>query len=141
MVLLSLVYPMLAMVLLTFAVAIVMFRSRVRAVREGQVPVAYFRVFQGTSEPESVAKPTRQFANLFETPTLFYAGCLSAMVTGITGVVVVALAWLYVAARLAHAYVHLGGNRLRHRMPIYFFSLFVLVAMWVYVGIALAVRS
>jgi 2-keto-4-pentenoate hydratase/2-oxohepta-3-ene-1,7-dioic acid hydratase in catechol pathway len=80
-------------------------------VREGHTPVSYFRVFDGSPEPEFLAKPTRHFTNLFETPTLFYAGCLAAMVAGVSGPVVVVLAWSFVAARLLHAWVHLGGNR------------------------------
>jgi len=137
----SLIYPMLALVLLTFSVGVVLFRARVRSVREGHTPVSYFRVFQGSPEPEFVAKPTRHFANLFETPTLFYAGCLAAMVAGVTGPVVVALAWAYVAARLAHAWVHMGANRIRHRMPIYFTGWAFLLALWVYVCAAVALRG
>jgi hypothetical protein len=98
-----LVYPMFAMVLLTFAVAVVLFRARIRAVREGHTAVSYFRTFAGSPpEQEFLAKPTRHFANLFEVPTLFYAGCLAAMVVGATGPTGLVLAWGYVAARLAH---------------------------------------
>src|SRR5687767_6759322 len=107
---LSLVYPMLAMVLLTFVVLVVLFRSRVRMVREGHAPVSYFRLFQGSPEPDYAAKPARHLTNLFEAPTLFYAGCLAAMIAGVTNTLVVALAWGYVAARVAHAVIHLGGN-------------------------------
>jgi hypothetical protein len=138
---LSLIYPMLAMVLLTFVVLIVLFRSRMRMVREGHAPVSYFRLFQGSPEPEFAAKPARHLANLFEAPTLFYAGCLAAMVAGITGTAVIALAWGYVAARLVHAAVHLGGNRLRHRMRAYAVSWLLLLAMWVYVAIGVAQRG
>jgi hypothetical protein len=138
MILTSLVYPMLAMVLLTFGVATSLFRARTRAIREGHVPVAYFRLFQGAAEPEFVAKPTRHFSNLFETPTLFYAACLAAMVTGVTGYIMVALAWAYVVTRLGHAVVHLGGNRLRKRAPIYLVSWIILLAMWIYLGVAVA---
>ena len=61
-----LVYPMLAMVFLTFVVLIVLFRSRVRMVREGHAPVSYFRTFQGSlEEPDYAAKPARHFVNLF----------------------------------------------------------------------------
>jgi hypothetical protein len=141
MILTSLVYPMLAMVLLTFGVATVLFRARTRAIREGHVPVAYFRLFQGAAEPEFVAKPTRHFSNLFETPTLFYVACLAAMVTGVTGIAMVVLAWAYVAARLAHAVVHLGDNRLRKRAPIYFVSWLFLLAMWVLLAVAVALRT
>ena len=138
---LSLIYPMLALVLLTFGVGVALFRARVRAVREGHTPVSYFRVFQGSPEPEFVAKPTRHFSNLFEAPTLFYAGCLAAMVAGVSGPVVVALAWGYVAARLAHAGVHLRGNRLRQRIPIYFIGWSFLLGLWLYVCTAVALRG
>ena len=136
-----LVYPMFAMVLLTFAVAVVLFRARIRAVREGHTAVSYFRTFVGSlSEQEFLAKPMRYFANLFEVPTLFYAGCLAAMVVGATGPTGLVLAWGYVAARLAHAWVHLGGNRVRHRFRIYLASWIFLLALWVYVCSAVALK-
>lgn len=132
-------YPMFAMVLLTFAVLVKVFRSRVRAVREGKVSAAYFRIYQGEVEPESTAKPARHFANLFEAPVLFYVVCLAGMITHFTGIAMQVLAWAYVAARVMHAWVHLGGNRLRKRIRAYFFSWLVLLSMWIYlvVGISL----
>jgi len=136
-----LLYPMFAMVLLTLGVGVVLFRARKRSVREGHTPVSYFRTFQGSQEPEFLAKPTRHFTNLFETPTLFYAGCLAAMVVGVRDVVVVALAWGYVAVRFLHALIHLRGNRLRHRMPVFAVSLLFLLALWIYVGVAVALRE
>jgi len=136
----NLVYPMLALVVLTFGVAVILFRARVRAVREGHTPVAYFRVFHGTAEPEFLAKPTRHYVNLFEVPTLFYAGCLAAMVTGVTGPVALGLAWGFVAARLAHAFVHLGGNRVRHRLRVFLAGWIFLLALWGHVGISVAMR-
>jgi hypothetical protein len=137
---LSLVYPMLAMVLLTSIVLVLLFRSRVRMVREGLAPVSYFRVFQGSPEPEFAAKPARHFTNLFEAPTLFYVGCLTAMVAGINDTPVVALAWGYVAMRYAHAYVHLGSNRVRYRMRVYFAGWLLLLALWIYVAVSVAAR-
>jgi hypothetical protein len=136
-----LVYPMLAMVLLTVVVLVLLFRSRVRMVREGHAPVSYFGVFRGSQEPEYAIKPARHFANLFEAPTLFYAGCLAAMVVGVTGTVIVALSWGYVAARVLHAAVHLGGNRIRHRVRVYGLSWLNLLAMWIYVAQAVAQRG
>lgn len=102
------IYPMFAMVVLTAVVLVTLFRARVAAVRQGQVPLAYFRIYQGGAEPESSAKAVRHLANLFETPVLFYVVCLAAMNTNVTGVAMQVLAWIYVAARVAHAYVHLG---------------------------------
>ena len=138
---LGLVYPMLALVLLTAGVLILLFRSRVRMVREGLAPVSYFRLFQGSPEPEFAVKPDRHFVNLFEAPTLFYVGCLTAMVAGVGGTAVVALAWGYVAMRYIHAVVHLGTNRLRYRMRAYFAGWLLLIAMWAYIAVTVATRA
>jgi len=108
-----------------------LFRSRVAAVRAGQVEAAYFRLYQGSDEPEVTRKLGRHFTNLFEAPTLFYVACLAGMIVGVTGPVFAVLAWGYVAARAVHAVVHLGGNRLRKRILAYFVSWLFLLAMWV----------
>ena len=136
----SLIYPMAAMVLLTMVVLISLFRSRVAAVRAGQIDVTYFRLYQGVDEPELTRKFSRHFTNLFEAPTLFYAACLAGMIVGLAGPVFLVLAWGYVGARLVHALVHLGGNRLRKRIAAYFASWLFLLAMWVTLVIAVARR-
>jgi hypothetical protein len=133
---LSLVYPMAAMVLLTMVVLVRLFRSRVAAVRAGQVDAAYFRLYQGAEEPESTRKVSRHFVNLFEAPTLFYVVCLAAMVANAGGFVILTLAWSYVAARAIHSLVHLGGNRLRKRIASYFASWLILAAMWAWLVIS-----
>jgi hypothetical protein len=138
---LSLIYPMAAMVLLTMVVLVKLFRSRVAAVRAGQIDATYFRLHQGAEEPETTRKVSRHFVNLFEAPTLFYAGCLAAMVAGAGGIVIVTLAWGYVVARALHAFVHLGGNRLRKRIAIYFASWLFLAALWVWLVVSVALKS
>jgi hypothetical protein len=132
---------MFAMVLLTAAVLVILFRSRVAAVRSGLVSKAYFRIYQGEVEPESTAKPARHFANLFEAPVLFYVVCLAAMITHFTGIAMQVLAWIYVATRVIHTTVHLGGNRLRKRVRAYFFSWLVLLVMWIYLVVGVSVSS
>ena len=136
----TLVYPMFAMVLLTATVMVLLFRRRVRAVSERLITTAYYRIYQdqGVPEPESAAKAARHFSNLFEAPTLFYVACLAAMITRQGGVIMVILAWCYVAARIAHAAIHLGPNRLRWRIRAYSLSWLVLLAMWIdlVVGVA-----
>jgi hypothetical protein len=136
----SLVYPMAAMVLLTVVVLVRMFRSRVAAVRDGQLEAAYFRLYQGSDEPETTRKLSRHFTNLFEAPTLFYVACLAGMFIGVTGLGFSILAWGYVGARAVHAFIHLGGNRLRKRILAYFASWLLLVAMWVTLVIVAAHR-
>ena len=134
----AIVYPMFAMVVLTATVLVIMFRSRVRAVRENALTSAYFRVYQGGTEPDYAVKPARHFINLFEAPTLFYAACLVALATRATGPAILALAWVYVAVRVVHAWIHIGHNRLRHRIRAYAASCAVLLALWICVVVAVA---
>lgn len=126
----ELVYPMAAMVVLTFGVMFAMFRARVRAVRAGEADAGYFKTYQEGREPRHTAQLSRQVTNLFETPVLFYVACVTAMVTELSGLVMVVLAWLYVGLRIAHAWVHTGSNRLGPRVRIYGASWLVLLAMW-----------
>jgi hypothetical protein len=131
---------MFAMVILSFSVLLMLFRGRVQAVRDGRVSLDFFRIYQGSAEPESSAKLARHFANLFEAPILFYVACLAAMITHVTGPAMQILAWLYVAARCVHAYVHLGANRIRYRVRAYFFSWLILLALWITLVAAVALR-
>jgi hypothetical protein len=136
----ALVYPMFAMVLVTATVLVMLFRRRVHAVRERLITTAYYRIYQdqGVPEPESAAKAARHFSNLFEAPTLFYVACLAAMIAQIPSLLMVALAWAYVAARITHASIHLGSNRLRWRIRAYFASWIILMAMWIDLIISVA---
>ncbi len=67
-----LVYPMSAMVALTFSVLVRLFRARVRAITSGEVDSTYFRTYQNGVEPASSAKLERHFTNLLGAPVLFY---------------------------------------------------------------------
>ncbi len=55
------IYTMFAMVVLTSAVPVGLFRSQVAAVRQRLVAATYFRIYQGV-EPESTAKLVRYVA-------------------------------------------------------------------------------
>ena len=136
-----LIYPMFALVLLTASVLVILFRGRVRALRAGNVTAGYFKIYQGAIEPEATAQAARHFSNLFEAPTLFYAACLAAMVTHSVSVLVVVFAWLYVAARLAHALIHLGRNKLRPRVAAYFLSWVALLVLWGSVAFSVMLRG
>ena len=125
-----LVYPMAAMVLLTFAVLVRMVRGRFAAVKDGVVDARFYKTYQGADEPRAAAQNTRHFVNLFENPVLFYAACVVAMVTGQGTGIIVWLAWAYVASRVVHAVVHLGSNKIPPRMAVYGVSWLLLLAMW-----------
>jgi len=137
----QLVYPMFTLVGLSAFVLGVLFRRRVRAVREGKVAARFFQIYQGGPEPDEAAKAARHFSNLFEAPTLFYAGCITAMITRNITLSIVILAWIYVTARIAHAAIHLHANRLRPRIRAYFVGWVALLGLWLDVVIHTTVRG
>jgi hypothetical protein len=137
----QLVYPMAAMVLLTAVILVLLYRARVAAIRAGLVEIEYFRHHLGAREPEASFRYSRHFTNLFETPVLFYAGCLGAMVAGVATTAMVVLAWSYVAVRIAHAIIHLQANRLRLRRNAYALGWLVLLAIWAHLTLSVALRG
>jgi hypothetical protein len=123
-------YPAFAMLLLVFIVLNRMRSMRFSAVRNREISAEFYKAFQGAEEPEPLRVVARHFSNLFEMPVLFYVGLLMIYVTHQTTGWLVGCAWLYVALRYVHSYVHLTTNDVRVRVGIYFASGIVLLVMW-----------
>jgi hypothetical protein len=81
--------------------------------------------------PPHVLQVSNAAHNQLETPVLFYVLTVLAIVTHRANSVFVVLAWLYVATRLVHAYIHVTSNRVSVRGPVFGASLIVLIVMWV----------
>ena len=78
------------------------------------------------------------FRNLFELPVLFYALCLGLAVSGLATPLFAAAAWVYVALRAAHSFVHVTYNRVWHRFCVYAASSLWLFGMWAVFALRLA---
>jgi hypothetical protein len=70
------------------------------------------------------------FNNQFQLPVLFYVLTILSIVTRHTDLLFVILAWLFVLARIAHAYVHVTNNRVMRRGGIFGIGAVVLLVMW-----------
>lgn len=135
MITLKLVYPALAQILWTFVVMAIMFQRRRAAFAGKQVRYADVAV-----SPERYPEPARlaaaNFSNQFETPVLFYALVMLAMAVNATGYLMAALAWGFVATRIAHTLIHVGTNDMRLRASVFTVGVALLFGMWL--GIVLA---
>lgn len=126
------IYPMFAVVMLTVIVGCITIYHRWTSVTSGRVSIKYFRTMSGEAPlPETVAKTSRHFDNMFEVPTLFYAACLAAMITSKDGPTMMAFAWLFVFARVVHAFIHITYNNVLHRMLAFLLGIFAMFAMWI----------
>jgi hypothetical protein len=134
----AVVWPAFALFALTAIVILRLARLRFAAVAAGRVDPRFYRVFRGDGEPEEVAAVARNLNNLYEAPTLFYAGAAIAYAAGEAGVLLVSLGWTYVAFRVLHSAIHLSTNRVLWRFRAFAASWLVLIAYWVVLGIRLA---
>ena len=123
--------PMSVLALWTGVVVLLTGFRRVWAVRQGRIPAGAFKLGESAEVPDDVAVVNRNLMNLLEMPLLFYVVCLCLYVTHQAYRLPVALAWTYVALRIAHSLVHLTANRIRHRLVFFAASNVVLMTIWI----------
>lgn len=126
----SLIQPVVALVVLTAIVALTMAVYRNVALIRGAASARYFRTFAADSPAEWVERPARAYMNLLELPVLFYVVCLLMLATGRFDSVQVALAWIFVIARYAHAFIHIAFNYVPLRFAAFLAGVVTLALMW-----------
>lgn len=136
----NILLPVFVMFLLTVFCAFRLGYLRYTAVSRGEVDLQFFRAYRDHEEPEKLRVHSRHLVNLFETPVLFYVIAIVALVTGQGGLLPVVLAWLYVALRCAHSWVHLTSNKVLLRFRLFALSMFVLVLLWIVVFAGILLR-
>ena len=99
----SLLWPMLAQIGWTFALYVWLTIERTRAIVRGEVKYSAFEF--GRGEPPKVARISRNLANQFELPVIFYAVVVLLVVIGRVGTIDVLAAWAFVAGRVVHTLV------------------------------------
>jgi hypothetical protein len=122
--------PVFVEVALTFILWFWMAYYRVTLVRGGEVQ-AHDVALRQPNWPPHVLQIHNAAHNQIETPMLFYALTILAIITRQVDMAFVVLAWIYVVFRLLHAYVHVTSNRVSVRGPLFGVSLLVLFIMWV----------
>lgn len=130
-----LLIPLLAQVALTFIMMLVMYRKRVNEMKTKRIHPQRTKtrsVALGVlTDSESAAN---NYSNLFESPVLFYTAILLTLMLMVQDSILVSLAWLYVASRYLHSFIHATYNRVMHRFSVFVFSSFILLAFWVRLG-------
>jgi hypothetical protein len=121
--------PLFAMVIHSFLVLIFMFLRRRNALKNKEIRLSYFSAYN-SEIPDCIATPARHFTNLFETPVLFYAAGILAIVLNENTLLQLGCAWGYVGLRFLHSIIHLGKNNIMHRAFVFFLSYMLIIAMW-----------
>lgn len=122
--------PVASLALWTLTVLLLIPIARIRASVAGQVEVDDFKHGESERVPAHVRLPNRVFMNLLEVPVLFYVACVVAFVSQHVDGLLMTLAWLYVALRLAHSLIYLSYNHVIHRLSVFALSNGVVAVMW-----------
>lgn len=125
-------------VALVMIVGIRMGRSRFRSASSGAVKIKDVAL-DSSRWPEDVRKIANNYQNQFELPVLFYAALALITVTGLADWVAVVLAWAFVASRIAHSVIHMGGNVVIRRFQAFVFGFAIMALMWGWFGLRLYV--
>ena len=122
--------PVFIQIFLTFAILGVLGRARFGAAAKGEIKMGEIAVDETAWSPD-VRKISNSFKNQFEMPVLFYVLVALNILTHTTNVFFVAMEWVFVLSRVAHAYIHCTSNYIPHRFRAYGVGLFTLAAMWI----------
>ena len=122
--------PLFVQVALTFGILFLMGATRFSAIRAGEVKPLNEAASQ-YDWPRRPAQVARSFHNQLETPILFYVLVILALITTKADMLFVVMSWIWVAVRIAHAFVHVTSNRISLRFPLFLVSVVILAAMWI----------
>lgn len=126
--------PLLAQMLLTVGMFGLLAARKAKAVRLKTVNLKH-AALDHSAWPDEVVKVSNNIANQFETPILFYIVCLALFQLNSVSAAVLTLAWLYVATRFVHGFVHVGSNLVPIRLRAFAAGLLILfVLMLVILG-------
>ena len=122
--------PVFVQVALTFALLVWMGRARMSSVRRGETKVRDIALRQ-PAWPAQATQISNCFDSQLQLPLLFYVLVILAWVTRQADLVFVVMAWIFVLARLAHAYVHTTSNHVPTRFWVFAVGMLVLLLMWI----------
>ena len=129
----SILWPMLAHIGWVFMLYAWLTYARTRAVRRGEVDYACF--VRGRDEPLEIARITRNLANQFELPALFYAVVVLLVALGKVTLVDVAAAWVFVAGRVIHTLVQTLTDNVPLRGQVFTINFLAVVALAAHVAL------
>jgi hypothetical protein len=125
----SILLPLFVQIGLTFFLILWMAKERTGLVRRREVKWQDIALRQ-TPWPDRVQQIGNCFQNQFEIPILFYVLVVLEIMTKEAGLLFVVMEWLFVATRIAHAYVFITSNYVPLRGQFFIVGTLILIFMW-----------
>ncbi len=132
--------PMVALVAWTLVMFLWMVATRLPAMKAAGADLGTLVGSRGADAdrvlPAAVQWKAHNYNHLMEQPTLFYAICTVIALTGTGDGANAAIAWAYVALRVAHSLVQATTNRVLHRFMLFLASTLALAALTLHAAMA-----
>jgi hypothetical protein len=121
--------PLFVQVTLTFVLLFWMAYLRTTAISKGAVKPGDIALRE-PGWPSRATQVANAFHNQLELPVLFYVLTMLGLITRHADYLFVVMAWIFVATRLAHAFIHTIGNVVARRGAVFAVGAIVLAFMW-----------
>ena len=137
----SIILPVIALVFLTAVVWVRLYVERIRELKQRRIDPQSLATSASAGQTMQRVQASDNFRNLFEVPVLFYALCaVLASAQHVSSFFVIG-AWVYVALRCIHSFIHLTYNRVTHRFAVYALSTVTLFMLWGVLGVQVLLRG
>ena len=127
-------WPVLAQLLIPVLVLLLNGKRKSADVKSGQ-----FDREKAAMDNEAWSKPvvltSKNLANQFQLPVIFYVLCLILASIDAVAMVTLAVAWVFVATRYVHAYVHVSTNYVPFGMRVFLLGS---LTLFVFFGLTIA---
>ena len=137
----AIILPAIALVLLTAVVWVRLYVDRIRELRQRRIDPQALATSASSGQTMQRVQASDNFKNLFEVPVLFYALCAVLVSAQHVSSFFVIGAWVYVALRYIHSFIHLTYNRVIHRFAVYVLSTVILFVLWGVLGVQVLLRG
>jgi hypothetical protein len=125
----NLLGPIFAMLVLILLVWMRLFQTRIGEMKRRKIHPQAVASSAQTSQLEDT-RAADNFRNLFELPVLFFAATLLAIQLNLECQMFCIVAWVFVALRYLHSFIHCTYNRVMDRFKAYVLSGIALWVMW-----------
>ena len=126
----AIILPAIALVALTAIVWVRLYVDRIGEIRQRRINPQSLATSASAGQALQRVQASDNFKNLFEVPVLFYALCAVLVSAQQVSTFFVIGAWVYVALRYIHSFIHVTYNRVIHRFAVYVLSTVILFVLW-----------
>src|SRR5882672_6862421 len=126
--------PVFVQVALTFALLFWMASVRRESLTRGETKIRDIALRQ-QAWPAKPTQISNCYDSQFQIPLLFYVVVIVALFTKSADLIFVVLSWIFVLARLAHAYVHTTSNHVPTRFNVFAVGVLVLLIVWIWIAV------